>query len=111
MRLQDVMLLLCKPGFYVASDLMLCGGGDIGIPRLVGNVLVMLLVVLLLLLLVEVLGRDVAEVGRIHGRWMRRGIGGAVVHRDCVLRIAVSGPLRELVVARVGAAARARVKT
>ena len=80
------MLLLCKPGFYVAGNLVLCSGGDIGIPRLVGHVLVMLLVVLLLLLLlVKVLGGDVAEVGRIHGRRMRRGIGGAVVHGDCML--------------------------
>lgn len=79
------MLLLCKPGFYVASNLVLGSGGDIGIPGLVGHVLVMLLVVLLLLLLlVEVFGGDIAEVGRIHGRRMRRGIG-AVVHGDCML--------------------------
>lgn len=74
------MLLLGEPGFDVASDLMLCCGGDIGISRLFGHVLVVLLVVLMLLLLLEVLGGGVAEVGRIHGRRVSRGIGGAVVH-------------------------------
>jgi len=91
MRLEDIMLLLGKPGFYVASDLVLCGSGNVGIPRLVGHVFVVLLVVLLLLLL-DVLGRGVAEVGRIHGRWMRRGISGTVIHHDCVLCKAMSGP-------------------
>lgn len=85
------MLLLGKPGFYVASDLVLCGSGDIGIPRLVGHVLVVLLVVLLLLLL-DALGRGVAEVGRIHGRWMRRGIGGAVVHHGRVVSGVMPNP-------------------
>jgi hypothetical protein len=56
------------------------------------------LLVVLLLLLVDVLGRGVAEVGRIHGRWMRRGIGGAVVHHG-----------GGVVIARV-MAARARVE-
>lgn len=74
------MLLLGEPRFDVASDLMLCCGGDIGISRLFGHVLVVLLVVLMLLLLLEVLGGGVAEVGRIHGRRVSRGIGGAVVH-------------------------------
>jgi len=90
------MLLLGKPGFYVASDLMLCSGGgiEVGIPRLVGHVLVVLLVVLLLLLLMlllDVFGRGVAEVGRIHGRWVRR-VRCAVIHHGCVLSSAIPGP-------------------
>lgn len=92
------MLLLGEPGFYVASDLMLCSGGGIKvrIPRLVRHVLVVLLVVLLLLLL-DLFGRGVAEVGRIHGWWVRR-VRGAVVHHGCVLQ----GKVRYLVLGRTG---------